>query len=180
MRSKTSIILLSLVFGLMVWLLDTYIDSQFFGEAAFWDHLLFAAPTEEVYDNLVQVAFFLIFGVILAFSMERLNKTERELRKQRDRLAGANEELKAFAHTLAHDLRAPMRHINGYSGMLLDEAEGQLSDESRNHLMLIQSAVLRMDALIEDILKLSRASMDRPDDSIHRSCLDRPRDRGEF
>ncbi len=79
-----------------------------------------------------------------------------------------NRELESFSYSVSHDLRAPIRAINGFSRILLEEHNQQLDDEGRQHLRRVSEAGLRMAALIEDILRLSRVTRSE----IRREWLD--------
>jgi two-component system sensor kinase len=72
-------------------------------------------------------------------------------------LADANKELEAFSYSVSHDLRAPLRGIDGFSKILLDEYSEKLDAECRHYLSRIRDNTNRMSALIDDILTLSRA-----------------------
>ncbi len=83
-------------------------------------------------------------------------------------LRAANEELQAFAYAVAHDLRAPLRAMEGFSRALEEEYEGALGTEGREYLGEIIGASRKMDALIDALLALSRTT--RPD--IHPEAVD--------
>jgi len=87
----------------------------------------------------------------------KLNE-ELELRvKQRTmQLKAANKELEAFAYSVSHDLRAPLRSINGFSEILLEDYSDSLDTEGRDYLQRVRAASRRMAALIDDLLTLSR------------------------
>ena len=89
----------------------------------------------------------------------RLNsELEQRVRERTAQLEAANKELEAFAYSVSHDLRAPLRALNGYSHML-SEDYGQVLDESgQKYLQHISAASINMSRLIDDILKLSRVS----------------------
>jgi two-component system sensor kinase len=72
-------------------------------------------------------------------------------------LEQANKELEAFAYSVSHDLRAPLRGIAGFSKILLDEYSAQLDDRCAHYLKRITDSTNRMSTLIDDILALSRA-----------------------
>jgi signal transduction histidine kinase len=88
----------------------------------------------------------------------------RARRAWAEELERANHELDAFSYSVSHDLRAPLRAIDGFSRMLeADSGEG-LSEHGRHHLARIRSGVARMSELIEDLLglaKISRAALTR-------------------
>jgi len=70
----------------------------------------------------------------------------------------ANKELEAFSYSVSHDLRAPIRAINGFSHILLNEHSEQLNDEGKKHLKRVGEASQRMGVLIDDMLRLSRVT----------------------
>ncbi len=71
-------------------------------------------------------------------------------------LAAANKELEAFAYSISHDLRAPLRGINGFSQVLLEDYHHLLDATGQDHLHRIRAASQRMGQLIDDLLQLSR------------------------
>lgn len=80
---------------------------------------------------------------------------ERELLRQRGDLARSNAELEHFAYLIAHDLRAPLRGINGFSNILLEDHAAKLDAEGREHLTRIAEAAGRMGRIIDELLDLS-------------------------
>ena len=75
-------------------------------------------------------------------------------------LRALNDELGAFAHSVSHDLRAPLRSIDGFSQILLEDKGQVLGDDGRDHLGRVRAAATRMGALIDDMLLLSRLTRD--------------------
>lgn len=71
-------------------------------------------------------------------------------------LESANKELEAFSYSVSHDLRAPLRHVQGYVEMLDREAQGGLSEKGRRFLRTIADAAREMGTLIDDLLSFSR------------------------
>jgi PAS domain S-box-containing protein len=71
-------------------------------------------------------------------------------------LEAVNTELEAFSYSVSHDLRAPLRHIQGYVAMLEREASGQLSDKAKRYLETVGKAAREMGQLIDELLLFSR------------------------
>jgi len=86
------------------------------------------------------------------------SELERRVADRTEQLEAANEELEAFTHSVAHDLRAPLRGIAGFTEILLQDHAGELGPEGLEHLATVQHSARRMHLLIEDLLRLSRSS----------------------
>jgi PAS domain S-box-containing protein len=87
---------------------------------------------------------------------QRVEDRTAELSARTAQLTAANQELEAFAYSVSHDLRAPLRAINGFSQTLLEDYPGQFDAEAQARLGRIRAATERMAQLIDDLLKLSR------------------------
>jgi len=85
-------------------------------------------------------------------------KAEAELLKQADALEATNQELGAFSYSVSHDLRAPLRAIDGFSQLLLDDYADSLDEAGKDHLRRVRAAAQRMAELIDALLDLSRVS----------------------
>lgn len=83
-------------------------------------------------------------------------RAEEELIRRGKELARSNAELEHFAYLIAHDLRAPLRGINGFSQILLEDHAETLDEEGRDYLARIRTGALRMGRLIDELLDLSR------------------------
>jgi PAS domain S-box-containing protein len=89
--------------------------------------------------------------------IRRLNaELERRVRERTIQLESSNKELEAFVYSVSHDLRAPLRSIDGFSLALLEEYGGRLDERGRHYLDRVRSAAGQMGLEIEDLLKLSR------------------------
>ncbi|MCW5747030.1 MAG: PAS domain S-box protein [Alphaproteobacteria bacterium] len=90
---------------------------------------------------------------------------ERQLKELNDKLArdnveleNLNKELEAFSYSVSHDLRTPLRAVDGFSQALLEDAGDKLDDTGRQHLTRVRNAAQRMGLLIDDLLNLARVT----------------------
>ena len=85
-------------------------------------------------------------------------RAEETLERRATELAAVNQELEAFSYSVSHDLRAPLRSIDGFSQALLEDYADALDDEGKDHLNRVRSNTQRMGELIDDLLSLSRVT----------------------
>jgi signal transduction histidine kinase len=87
---------------------------------------------------------------------EEIRKLNQELGKRATELEATNKELESFAYSVSHDLRAPLRHMVGYSELLQRQASTSLDEKSRRFIQTILNSAKRMGNLIDDLLAFSR------------------------
>jgi signal transduction histidine kinase len=85
-----------------------------------------------------------------------IRKLNQELRRRAAELEAANKELESFAYSVSHDLRAPLRHMIGYSELLERQASSFLDEKSRRFTRTIHASAKRMGNLIDDLLTFSK------------------------
>jgi PAS domain S-box-containing protein len=83
-------------------------------------------------------------------------QTEKQLRTLNEMLRASNKELEAFSYSVSHDLRAPVRHIDGFTDLLRRHAQGVLDEKSTRYVDIISDSAKQMGVLIDDLLKFSR------------------------
>ncbi len=89
---------------------------------------------------------------------QRVAERTKELERRALELQAANSELDAFAYSVSHDLRAPLRSIDGFSQVLLEDYGAGLDEAGRDSLQRVRAASQRMATLIDDLLKLARVT----------------------
>ncbi len=87
---------------------------------------------------------------------DEIRKLNDELGKRTTDLEASNKELEAFAYSVSHDLRAPIRHVVGYAELLQRNSSSALDEKSRRYMMTILDSAKRMGTLIDDLLAFSR------------------------
>ena len=93
---------------------------------------------------------------------DKINELNRDLERRvverTAQLEDANQELETFSYSVSHDLRTPLRAIDGFSHILQDEYADKLDEEGRRLLKVVRDGTVRMGQLIDDILRFSRTS----------------------
>ncbi len=116
------------------------------------DRLRLAAGAEKLASGTAQIA-------ALNEELKALNADLEARVEQRTReLAVSNQELEAFSYSVSHDLRAPLRTIDGFSLALLEDFAEKLNDEGRDYISRVRGGVQRMGTLIDSLLQLSRVT----------------------
>lgn len=126
----------------------------------FWANVVVTA----LYDEAEQLRG---FAKVTRDVSERKRYEEEMLRRSAE-LDAANKELEAFAYSVSHDLRAPLRGIDGFSQALLEDYAPQLDATGKDYLNRVRAATQRMAMLIDDLLNLSRVTRAE----MHRERID--------
>jgi PAS domain S-box-containing protein len=89
---------------------------------------------------------------------EEVLQLNRELERSNTELLAVNKELESFSYSVSHDLRAPLRAIDGFSAAVLEDCRDKLDEQARADLERVRSATARMAVLIDDLLKMARTA----------------------
>jgi len=92
----------------------------------------------------------------LSYSRIQLARSATQLSRSNEELANSVKELEAFTYSVSHDLRAPLRHISGFSKILTEEFGPALPEEAQRHVQRIEDGTRRMGLLVDDLLNLAR------------------------
>lgn len=138
-----------------------------------------------VLGNALAILILLLAGFVIHGEAARRDLAERELKQVNEHLehrtadlAEANGELESFSYSVAHDLRAPLRQIAGYSNVLIQTHGPQLDDEGRRYLEKVEAGARKMGRLVDDLLSLSKVGrqelslQDTPLDSLLRQVVE--------
>ena len=122
---------------------------------------------EVVVDPILDENQELVGAVHIMTDITKRKTTEKEIQKLNEQLEqrvidrtaqldATIKELEAFTYSVSHDLRAPLRHINGYVNLLIDKFSADLPEKAQYYLTTITDAAGQMGTLIDDLLKFSR------------------------
>ncbi len=96
--------------------------------------------------------------IMTSIDISTIRQREQELQVMTRRLEVVNQELESFSYSVSHDLRAPLRAIDGFSQALLEDYGDRLDEEGRDYLQRVRAGAQRMAELIDDLLDLSRVN----------------------
>lgn len=112
--------------------------------------------SEEDLSTFASVSDSVALAIVGKHAEESVHQLNADLKKQAEHLAEANKELESFSYSVSHDLRAPLRHVQGYVAMLSKLVSGQLPPKAQRFLEIIGQASQEMGQLIDDLLEFSR------------------------
>lgn len=154
--------------------LDTpiLVGNEFWGLIGFEDRQKEREWSEAEIDSLKVAASVLSAAIQRQYSDEAVRKLNAELEQRvlerTAELQTANRELESFAYSVSHDLRTPLRGIDGYSRLLLEDYSSLLDEQGRQYLENVRRATSQMSQLINDLLLLSRVARAE----MHREVVD--------
>ena len=105
---------------------------------------------------LMQLVLLASVYFLIHHDVTQRRRVAAELQSRGELLQAANKELEAFSYSVSHDLRAPLRHIDGYAALLSKAAGEALNDKARRYLQTISDSAKQMGQLIDDLLVFSR------------------------
>jgi PAS domain S-box-containing protein len=94
----------------------------------------------------------------VATDITERKRADEALQRAKQAVEDANRDLESFSYSVAHDLRAPLRHLDGFSQALLEDCAEQLDDHGKKYLRYIRESAQQMGQLIDDLLALSRVT----------------------
>lgn len=98
------------------------------------------------------------FNAMVVKVRDSQSSLEQKVQERTAQLNTANKELEAFSYSVSHDLRAPLRHINGFSQAIEEEYSDRLDEQGKHYLKEVRSASHEMAQLIDDVLRLARVT----------------------
>jgi PAS domain S-box-containing protein len=132
---------------------------EFFGTLNFGDKAVTDYP-QDILDTLKDIANQMTIAIQQMHLTKEIAKyaegLEAKIAERTEQLKHAVKELESFSYTVAHDLRSPLRSIDGFANMLLEDYTDKLDDEGKHRLDVIKNNAIKMDTLIKELLELAK------------------------
>jgi len=141
--------------GLLPGLLGTALSC---GIAVFAWPLFVAKPFIKDPADWLTLAVFVVTCAMISMTVESMRRAQARAKIAREQAEAANKELEAFSYSVSHDLRAPLRSIDGFSQAFLEDFGSTVPEEGREDLERVRRATQHMGQLIDDMLLLSRVT----------------------
>ena len=148
---ERNVIGLSLLLGLLIWIIDAIIDPLFPHELSFIESLITKTTTHELYMRSFIVLCFLIFSIIISRILAKRKKTEIALEE-------TNKSLHDLVYITSHDLQSPLVTIEGFASKLLEDYRDKLGKDVEHRLMRLKENAKKMHDLVLSLLDFSRLS----------------------
>ncbi|MEW6194585.1 MAG: response regulator [Bacteroidota bacterium] len=127
------------------------------GQSQIGVEIFFAGQKHLITSDRIQIIDLLMSTYETALQKNReLERAKDELSKLNSQLVESNKELETFAFSVSHDLRSPLRHIDGFISLLKNKINNQADDEVKHYLSVISGSAKKMDSLIDALLSYSR------------------------
>lgn len=111
--------------------------------------------------NMFAAILLLFAFIVILYEIEQRKKIQRAIEKSAAQLELTNKELESFSYSVSHDLRSPLRAIDGYSRIFEEDYQATLDDEGRRLLAVIRTSSKKMGILIDDLLAFSQMGRKR-------------------
>ena len=149
------ILIVGVSIAIAFWFVEPIMDMLLEGHFDYFQALFKFGSVELSLRTTISLTF-MVFAMYAQRTISSRHRYERKLVEQQKSLEALNREMEAFSYSVSHDLKVPLRHIEGFLGILDDTLDGKLSSEGNESIIHIKNACQRMNNLIDSLLKLSR------------------------